>query len=140
MFWLIQSHSSSTRQSEAGDDSPRRFLDLGEVNFFLQRFHCRLQVVAHEIERRTGMPVLGFCWRRAVRGMHGQFARRERENRPAAAGVNRSKPQRVTQKRTIRFCLLAVKEKVRAEDHELFPYSQQPVIPRSLSDQVVSSG
>ena len=81
MLGLVQGKLATIGQPQVGHPSPsgifdpRRELDT----FVLELLHRRLDVVADEVDL-----VVAF----SVRRMCGEFGRRQREDRPAASGID----------------------------------------------------
>src|SRR5450631_1992252 len=76
---------------------------------------CRnpgVQIVAHEVEFVRAV-LLG--------GMKGRFRRRHRKDQPSVPGIYAGKSEDVPEKCAIGFRVLAIKNYVRAKDHEVWP-------------------
>jgi hypothetical protein len=74
----------------------------------LQRFHRRLEVVAHEVQ---------FVHIVLFGRMKRSFRRRQRKDEPAVTGVHRAKFEDIAEEGAVRLRVLAVNDDVGSGDH-----------------------
>src|SRR6186713_3576460 len=110
MAWLIHPDLAAAGQAKPGEPSPTLLGDvLRELNAPAAKLaHGGLHVVAHEVQLLA---------RRTVRGMHGQFRRRELEDQPSTARIHARLLENVGEERTVRFRIAAVQDDVASVDH-----------------------
>ena len=56
-------------------------------------------------------------------GMKGRLCRRQREDQPAAAGIDRCEPQHIAKEGAVCFGILAIDDDMCARDHDVSQFS-----------------
>src|ERR1700694_1179023 len=109
MLRLINSKHSAAWKLDVSEPSPGQLFDASLENnsFSLEAFHCRLEVVAHQVEL---VPVF-------VGGMKGNLCRGQAEDQPAATRIDRAEPEDVIEELAIRIDIAAVHDHVSSADH-----------------------
>src|SRR3981081_4297911 len=110
MLRLIEADLASTGQLHPGNGSPSCFLNGRTVNvLFRQGRHFGLQVVAHEIEFVDNTTLVG--------RMECGFCRRQSEDQPAMACINRLKSEDVAKEGAVSLSVFCIDDYVSARDH-----------------------
>src|SRR3979490_718052 len=110
MLRLIEADLASTGQLHLGNGSPSCFLNGRTLNVFLREGgNFGFQVVAHEIEFVDNTTFV-------VR-MEAGFCRRQSEDQPAMACINRLKSEDVAKEGAVSLSIFAVDDYVSARDH-----------------------
>src|SRR6266542_4529817 len=110
---LVETDFASAGKPDLGDRTPPCFFHLGTADALLSE-RCRLspQIVTHEIEL---VPNIRFGW------MDGRLRRRQREDQPIVAGIDRGKSQDIPEEGTISRRISAVDDDVGTKDHRPLP-------------------
>src|SRR6266851_1896371 len=109
MLRLIEPDPRASWEGDRGQTAPANFLHWTTLHRLpLQRFHRRLQVVAHEVQL-VQVALLG----RMKRGFRG----RQRKNEPATACVHRWEFENIAKESTVAFRVLAVNDDMSSGDH-----------------------
>src|SRR5260221_5031461 len=109
MLRLVKPKLPATRQEDRRQTTPALlFHRIALHSLPFQRFHRRLQIVAHEVE----LVQVVF-----LRGMKCNFRGRQRKNEPAMAGVHRGKLENIAKESTVAFPVLAVNDDMSSSDH-----------------------
>src|ERR1700737_4975474 len=104
MLRLVEPDLPAARQEDRRQTAPALLLHRTALHFLpLQRFHRRLEVVAHEVEL---VQVVLLGW------MKRSFRSRQRKNEPAVTGVHRGKLENIAKESAVAFRVLAVNDDV----------------------------
>ena len=110
MLRLIEADLASTGQLHLGNGSPSCFLNGRTLNVFLREGgNFGFQVVAHEIEFVDNTTFVG--------RMECGFCRRQSEDQPAMACINRLKSEDVAKEGAVSLGVLGVDDDMRSIDH-----------------------
>src|SRR6266851_9287775 len=109
MLRLIEPDPPASGEGDRGQTAPANFLHWTTLyRLPLQRFHRRLQVVAHEVEL-VQVALLG----RMKRGFRG----RQRKDQPAVTCIDRGKFENIAKESAVAFRVLAVNDDMSSVDH-----------------------
>src|SRR2546429_3528931 len=109
MLRLVEPALPASRQEDRRQTTPALLFHRTTLHFLsLQRFHRRLQVVAHEVE--LVQIVL-------LRGMKCSFRSRQRENEPAVTGIHSGKFENIAKESAVAFRILAVNDSLLSGEH-----------------------
>ena len=110
MLRLIEADLASTGQLHLGNGSPSCFLNGRTLNVFLREGgNFVFQVVAHEIEFVDNTTFVG--------RMECGFCRRQSEDQPAMACINRLKSEDVAKEGAVSLSVFCIDDYVSARDH-----------------------
>src|ERR1700691_786219 len=109
MLGLIEADLAASRKNDRGQAAPAFFFYLTTLHLLRsQRFHRRLQVVAHKV-KLVQVVLLG--------GMKSRLGRRQRKNQPPVTSINGGKVEDIAEESAVGVRIFAGENDVGPGDH-----------------------